>query len=355
MTITTTAISGPSSGLPTAAGRHLRVASVLRSEWIKLRTVRSTWWTLAAMAVLTVGIAIIAGATIPSRWNTMSAVDRLTFDPTSVSLRGLLFSQLVIGVLGVLVMSAEYGTGTIRSTLAAVPNRPVVLAAKTAVFAAVALVVGEVLSFAAFFVGQALLTSPAPHATLGQPGVLRAVVGGGLVVAVLGLFALGLATIIRHTAGAITAFVGSLLVLPIVVQALPSSINRPSASSFPFNISDTMTTVHHGRSERSTSSAPGRVRHFCAAMPPSPSSSGAGSWSDGTPERRSPDGQEPPAHRFNDSAASRSNSSQTSIVAWWKAIPIRRVRPGAHCLRPRCVGRPARSSAGWPLVPRFVA
>jgi hypothetical protein len=217
---------------------------VFRSEWIKLRSVRSTWWTLAAMAVLTVGIAVIAGATIPSRWASMSEVERLTFDPTSVSLRGLLFSQLVIGVLGVLVMSAEYGTGTIRATLAAVPNRPWVLAAKTGIFAAVALVVGEILSFAAFFVGQALLTSPATHATLGQPGVLRAVAGGGLVVAVLGLFALGLATIIRHTAGAITAFVGSLLVLPIVFEALPSSINRPLGKFLPFNISDAMTSVH---------------------------------------------------------------------------------------------------------------
>ena len=244
MTITSTAISRPSSGLPTATGGHLRTASVFRSEWIKLRSVRSTWWTLAAMAVLTVGIAVIAGATIPSRWASMSEVERLTFDPTSVSLRGLLFSQLVIGVLGVLVMSAEYGTGTIRATLAAVPNRPWVLAAKTGIFAAVALVVGEILSFAAFFVGQALLTSPATHATLGQPGVLRAVAGGGLVVAVLGLFALGLATIIRHTAGAITAFVGSLLVLPIVFEALPSSINRPLGKFLPFNISDAMTSVH---------------------------------------------------------------------------------------------------------------
>ena len=105
--------------------------TVAQMEWLKLRSVRSTWWTLAAMAVLTVGIAVIAGATIPSRWTSMSEVERLTFDPTSVSLRGLLFSQLVIGVLGVLVMSAEYGTGTIRATLAAVPNRPWVLAAKT--------------------------------------------------------------------------------------------------------------------------------------------------------------------------------------------------------------------------------
>jgi ABC-2 type transport system permease protein len=243
MTITSTAAIGTQSPRPTGGTGHIRIPSVIRSEWIKLRTVRSTWWTLGVMALLTVGIAAIAGATIPSRWTSMSLGERLTFDPTSVSLRGLLFSELVVGVLGVLVMSAEYGTGTIRATLAAVPNRPLVLAAKAGVFAVVALVVGEILSFAAFLLGQSLLVSPATHATLGQPGVLRAVVGGGLVIGVLGLFALGLATIIRHTAGAITAFVGSLLVLPIVTEALPSSINRPIGKFLPFNISDAMTSV----------------------------------------------------------------------------------------------------------------
>lgn len=242
----TVAIPTPATPSPaTPVDRRLRLPSVLRSEWIKMRTVRSTMWTLVATAVITIGVAVLATVTISGHWPTMSLGDRLAFDPTSLSLTGLLFSQLVIGVLGVLVMSAEYGTGTIRSTLAAVPNRPLVLATKSAVFAAIALVVGEVLSFIAFLVGQALLRSPAPHATLSQPGVLRAVVGGGLMIAVLGLFALGLATIIRHTAGAITAFVGTLLVLPLVVQALPSSISNPIGKFLPLDISNTMTSVRH--------------------------------------------------------------------------------------------------------------
>jgi hypothetical protein len=226
-------------------GRHLRVSSTLKSEWIKLRTVRSTMWSLVTMAVITVGLAVIAGLTISGRWNSMSPGERLSFDPTSVTLTGLVFGQLVIGVLGVLAMSAEYGTGTIRATLAAVPHRPMVLATKSAIFAAVALVVGEALSFIAFLVGQAVLRSPAPHASLSQPGVLRAVVGGGLVIPVLGLFALGLATIIRHTAGAISAFVGTLLVLPLLVQALPSSIGHPIAKFLPLQISEIMTSVKH--------------------------------------------------------------------------------------------------------------
>jgi ABC-2 type transport system permease protein len=231
------------STLPAVNGRRIRITSVLSSEWIKLRSVRSTGWSVFAMTLITIGVAIIAGVTVTNQWNTFSLADKVTFDPTGLSLRGLLFSQLVIGVLGVLVISAEYGTLTIRATLSAVPHRPLVLAAKAAVFAAVALVVGEVLSFGAFVVGQALFSSPAPHATLSQPGVLRAVVGGGLLIPVFGLFALGLGAMVRHTAGAITAYVGAILVLPLIIQALPSSISRPVTKFMPFAISNSMTSV----------------------------------------------------------------------------------------------------------------
>lgn len=231
---------------PARVERRLRVSNVMRSEWIKMRSVRSTMWTLVAMSAITIGVSAIATIAISGHWSSMSPGDKASFDPTGFSLNGLLFSQLVIGILGVLVMSAEYGTGTIRATLAAVPKRPMVLATKAAVFAAVAVVVGEVLSFGAFLLGQALLRSPVPHANLGQPGVLRAVVGGGLVIAALGLLALGLATIIRHTAGAITAYVGMLLVLPLIISALPSSISNPINKFLPLNIGRTMVSVHQG-------------------------------------------------------------------------------------------------------------
>ena len=121
-----------------AEGRHVRVPSVLASEWIKLRSVRSTGWSIFAMALITIGVAVIAGITVTHQWNTFSLPERLTFDPTGLSLRGLLFSELVIGVLGVLVITAEYGTVTIRATFSAVPHRILVLAAKAAVFAALA-------------------------------------------------------------------------------------------------------------------------------------------------------------------------------------------------------------------------
>ncbi len=229
----------------------------MAAEWTKLWSVRSTMWTLVATGLAVVGLCALSTGTV----NPSEIID----DPTRRSLIGIFLGQLIFGVLGVLVVSAEYGTGTIRATLSAVPRRPVVLAAKLLVFGAVAIVVSEILTFSAFAIGQAILS--AKHAvgtaaiaqqraqqlglkipsnlhallshgsaSLGQPGVLRAVVGAGLYLAVLGLLALGLATIIRHTAGAISAFVGVVLVLPLIVQALPTSISNAIARYLPANI-----------------------------------------------------------------------------------------------------------------------
>jgi ABC-2 type transport system permease protein len=222
------------------------LSGLLRSEWTKLRTVRSTMWTLGITVVVGIGISALATAETRSHWATMSPGAQQGFDPTSTSLTALLFCQLAIGVLGVLVMSAEYGTGTIRSTFSAAPRRPLVLLAKAVVFGAVALVVAEIVAFISFLVGQALLTAPATHASLSTPGALRAVVGTGLYLGVIGLFALGLATIIRHTAGALSAFVGILLVLPIIIQALPNALQADVQRFLPLRIGGTMMSVNSG-------------------------------------------------------------------------------------------------------------
>ncbi len=237
----------------------------MAAEWTKLWSVRSTMWTLVATVVAVVGLCALGTGTV-------SPSDVIE-DPTRRSLIGIFLGQLIFGVLGVLVMSAEYGTGTIRATLSAMPRRPVVLTAKILVFGAVAVVVSEILAFSAFALGQAILaakhaigssTAAAQHAqqlgvklphnvqavlssgsaSLGQPGVLRAVVGGGLYLAVLGLLALGMATIIRHTAGAISTFVGVVLVLPLIVQALPASISNAVARYLPANIGFVMFSTH---------------------------------------------------------------------------------------------------------------
>jgi hypothetical protein len=118
-----------------------------------------------------------------------------------------------------------------------------VLAAKAAVFGVVALVVSEAVSFAAFFVGQAIMSGSAPTATLSDHDVLRAVIGGGLFLTVLGLFALGLATIIRHTAGSITTFVAILLILPLVDSAFPAKIGWPIGRYLPATIGSAMTST----------------------------------------------------------------------------------------------------------------
>jgi ABC-2 type transport system permease protein len=195
------------------------------------------------MIVVGVGVSALATGETRAHWATMSPPTRLSFNPTTVSLTALFFAQLAIGVLGVLVMSAEYGTGTARATFSAAPRRSQVLLAKIAVFGAVALVVSEVTAFLSFFVGQALLTAPAPHATLSTPGALRAVVGTGLYLCVISLFALGLGTILRHTAAGISVFVGVLLVLPLIVRALPNSLDNDIVRFLPARIGSIMITT----------------------------------------------------------------------------------------------------------------
>lgn len=216
------------------------LASLARSEWTKLRSLRSTYWSFVLVVVLGVGVGILATAETRAHWATTG---HLGFQPVRTSLIGVDVAQLVIGVLGVLVVSGEYGTGTIRATFAAAPRRPMVMAAKTAVFAVAALIASEVVAFLSFFLGQAMLSAPAVHATLSSPGALRAVVGSGLYIGAVGLLGLALGLLIRHTAGAIGALVGVLLILPVVVAALPESIINAVQRFEPLQIGKVMITI----------------------------------------------------------------------------------------------------------------
>jgi len=215
--------------------------STARMEWLKLRSVRSTSWTLLVFAAGMIGLSVLV--MIHQHWATMSAQDRASFDPTENSFAGLAIGQLALGVLGVLVITAEFSSGMIRATFAAVPRRPMVLAAKAAVVAAVTLVVGEVLAFGAFAAGELALRSPAPHATLGQPGVLRAVLMGGAYPALIALIALGLGAVIRHTAGAISAVVGILFVLPLILLPLGVSVQNSVGQFLPMLIGENSLTA----------------------------------------------------------------------------------------------------------------
>jgi hypothetical protein len=215
--------------------------SVARMEWLKLRTVRSTAWILLVFAVGLIGLAILVLS--HQHWATMSAADRASFDPTEQSFAGLAIGQLAFGVLGVLVVTSEFSSGMIRATFAAVPRRPLLLAAKAAVAGAVTLVAGEILAFAAFAVGEAVLRSPAPYATLGQPGVLRAVLMAGAYPALIALVGIGLGAIIRHTAGAICAVVGMLFVLPLILLPLGTSIQNSVGQFMPMLIAENSLTA----------------------------------------------------------------------------------------------------------------
>jgi ABC-2 type transport system permease protein len=159
---------------------HSTFCDVLRSEWTKLRSVRSTFWALAVTVVLGVGLGVVISAAAAHGYARSSVSGKLSWDPTAESLDGIGIATLAIAVLGVLCVSSEYSSGMIRTSLIAVPKRGRVLAAKSLVFAVVTFVVGEATSFTAFFVGQALISGHAPHAALGDPGVARAVVGAGL-------------------------------------------------------------------------------------------------------------------------------------------------------------------------------
>jgi ABC-2 type transport system permease protein len=207
-----------------ADGYRAGVAGTLRSEFTKIRSVRSTYWTLFLLVAAGVAWSIAFCAGEASRWASMAPQDRLGFDPTQSSVVGLaLLGQLVIVVLGTLTLTSEYSTGMIRTSLTVMPRRGVLYGAKAAVLTAVALVVAFVTSFASFFVGQALLTSTHVSATLSQPNVLRAVLGSALYVVLCGLFAFGLGAIIRSTAGAMTVAYGFLFLVPQLAKALPSS------------------------------------------------------------------------------------------------------------------------------------
>lgn len=216
------------------AGRY-GLRQLLLSEWTKLRTVRSTVWTLATTVVLIIGIGALA-----TGLTARNGSPDPSFDPTSRSLSGLFLGAIAIGVLGVLTMTSEYASGTIRATLGAAPRRWLVLACKALVFAGVVVVASEIMTLAAFFLGQQLLSGRTATATLSQPGVARSVVGTGLTLTVAGLFAMAIAVIIRHTAGAIAAYVGVLLVLPLIIGAFPFSFQEDVNKFLPLLIAERM-------------------------------------------------------------------------------------------------------------------
>ena len=199
-------------------------ARVLRSEWIKFRSLRSTVWTLLVGLVLMIGIGALFSAVNASQYHTFSPADRATFSPVSVSLAGTSFAVVAFGVLGVLLLSGEYGTGMIRSSLTVVPRRLPVLWAKLAVFAGAVGLLSLVASFASFYLGQAVLNSHHLGVSITAPGALRSVIGAALYITAAGLLGVALGGLLRSTAAGISVFAAVFFVLPPLAELLPASV-----------------------------------------------------------------------------------------------------------------------------------
>jgi ABC-2 type transport system permease protein len=230
------AADAPATGATAAAG-HANFGRLLTAEWTKLRTVRSTVWSFVILAVVTIGITALFSALVASQWSKMQPDAQLPYtqDPAPQILgSGLGLGQLAVCALGVLVATTEYSTGMIRSTLLASPHRIRTLMAKAVVFAIPVLAAGEAIAFISYSLGQSILASKV-HTSLSDPFVTRAVVGEGLYLAMLGLFALAIGQIMRHTAAAIVTVIAIVLVVIPLTKLLPGSVGKHVSAYLPTN------------------------------------------------------------------------------------------------------------------------
>ena len=244
-----------------------------RSEWIKLRSLRSTWWSIGVALLISVGLGVLFA---DLRGHDLLQHGGFEPDQTALSLRGFYLAQLAVGVLGVLFVTGEYSTGMIRATVSAVPRRVPVWAAKVAVFAAVIFLIILAAAFVAFLGGQAVLSGYHVHGgltagpsggvafapgqaagtlhslgvSISHPGSLRAIFGAALYMVGVGLLGLGCGFVIRNTGGAIAVLFGLILVLPLLAQALPGSLQTHVTKYLPLLAGTAgMTTTRQGTNQ----------------------------------------------------------------------------------------------------------
>ena len=210
---------------------QLRVAL---SEWTKIRSVRSTRWSLLVAVVLTIGLPCLFAAVTASHWSRMSPHEQADRHPLEIATAGVNLSQLAIAVLAVLTITAEYSTGMIRASFTAVPKRLPVLWAKLAVFALITFVLALPSVFVALWASQAILhAQPTLQTSLSDPGVARTVTGGAVYFVLIGIFAMALGAMIRNTAGGISIFAAIFFVIPPLMNVLPSSWNDAASPYLP--------------------------------------------------------------------------------------------------------------------------
>ena len=231
---------------PLAVKGRVTQLRVIVSEWTKLWSVRSTRWSLLSAFVFTVGVAALACAVVSHHWPHMDPGERARFNPLEPNLAGVQIAQLAIGVLGVLLITAEYSTGMIRASFTAVPKRLPVLWAKAVVFGGVTLALMVPAVLIAFFVGESIFSGRHINVAFTAPHVARAVIGAALYLTVVGLFALGLGAIIRNTAGGIASFAAIMFVLPPLMNVLPTSWNDAASPYLPLAAGEAILATRPG-------------------------------------------------------------------------------------------------------------
>ncbi|MFC1442437.1 ABC transporter permease [Streptacidiphilus sp. N1-10] len=217
---------------------------VLRAEWAKMWSLRSTWITLGVALVLLLLAGTLAAANYSPTGGTVRGPGADAKDAVALALSGIDFAQLAIGVLGVLIAAGEYSTGMIRSTLAAVPSRLPVLWSKAACYGAVAAVVATVGALAAFLAGAHSLSGDAISLSLSSDGVLRSLLGAGLYLGLVGVFAVALGTLVRSVAGGIGLLVATLMLLPVLTGLLPSGLGDDISPYLPGNAGSSVFALH---------------------------------------------------------------------------------------------------------------
>jgi ABC-2 type transport system permease protein len=220
---------------------------VLRSEWAKLWSLRSTWITLGLGLLFMLAFGTIAALRYKSMLNSGQPMDPDFADATAYSLAlfGVPFSLIALGVLGVLTASGEYTSGMIRSTLAAVPRRLPVLWSKAAVYGVIAFTTGAVGALAGFLISNGALSGTPIGMSLGDSGVLRGLLGTGLYLGLVGVIGVALGTLLRSTAGGISALVGTFLLVPGLMSLLPKSWRADLTPYLPSNAGESIFALHH--------------------------------------------------------------------------------------------------------------
>ena len=238
---------------------------IVRSEWTKLITLRSTLWSLFTAVILTIGLPLLFAAVTSSHWGSMGPHERADRHPLDIALAGVNLSQLAIGVLGVLVITGEYSTGMIRASLTAVPKRLPVLWAKTAVYALVSFLLMVPSVLIAFFASQAILSKhDILQISFGHGGVARAVFGGAVYLALLAVLTVALGTIVRNTAGGIAVFAAIFFVIPPLLNILPASWNNAISPYLPDAAGRSIFSLTHGAHDLAPAPGLALFAGYCA-------------------------------------------------------------------------------------------